>query len=690
MSPHNFKEHAARWKSFGYGDALLPAAPPGATPSAESKIAKHDGKIPAKRLPDGTWQGLHWNDPSVKLTESLLDQCDGANLCMRTSAGLLANGLGLLGIDSDVEDPELAKIVKALVEERLGWAPCRTRGNSARALWLFRRKTTMGKSVATLKRDGKPVGAVEFLADGQHFVIEGVHKSGASLKWDTIVQPETLTPVTEAKVAEFVEALTEAMELHGVTVEHRASAAAKERSAGADLPRPGVNPESARERAINYLSRLDPAQEGERNNLAYKAAAWLRDFGVVEPEAFELMTEHWRCEPPLEDAELRATVESAYRRARNQPGSAAPETYFPVLEPEAPSADEGKRKHRFTVEEGRPELDTSPHLVEDLLQAGKLAVMSGAPKVGKSFEALDMGLAIARGVPFHGLETERGAVIYFVGEGASGMRHRILAYGKHHSVKLDDVPLYRVGAANLGSKADVGEVLKLIEDVRERSGLPVRLCIFDTLARCIPGLDENSASDFNKVVDHCALIQATGASVLLVAHTGKTSERGVRGSSALAGAWDSWFLVEDNVLIVKQQKDLEDGQRLGFRLVRVALGANERGKEISSAVAVPEVEAGFALAWCGPETGPGQVLERLAGIEADEGWPKGGWIPFGALRGACEHIEPKNRGRKVVDALEALIGSQQVEMLNHQPGRPLTEKYLKAGHFRPAARGVLQ
>lgn len=81
-------------------------------------------------------------------------------------------------------------------------------------------------------------------------------------------------------------------------------------------------------RAVEYLQSLPVVSEGERNDKAFKAVATIKDYGVAEDRARELMQEHWKCNPPLDYKEIKHVVRSAYRYGRTDPGAAAPEVQF--------------------------------------------------------------------------------------------------------------------------------------------------------------------------------------------------------------------------------------------------------------------------------------------------------------------------------------------------------------------------
>lgn len=65
-------------------------------------------------------------------------------------------------------------------------------------------------------------------------------------------------------------------------------------------------------------------------------------------------------------------------------------------------------------------------LIEDLLRPGNLVIIAGPPKVGKTAIASAMALAVAKGKPFAGTETTRGAVLWLALEESPNERAEIM------------------------------------------------------------------------------------------------------------------------------------------------------------------------------------------------------------------------------------------------------------------------
>ena len=80
---------------------------------------------------------------------------------------------------------------------------------------------------------------------------------------------------------------------------------------------------------------------------------------------------------------------------------------------------------------------------------------------------------------------------------------------------------------------------------------------------------------------------ATGAHTLIVHHSGKNAAQGARGHSSLRAATDTEIEIAKTgenfaVAKIKKQRDLEQADDMGFRLEKMLVGTNKRGKELTS------------------------------------------------------------------------------------------------------------
>lgn len=218
-----------------------------------------------------------------------------------------------------------------------------------------------------------------------------------------------------------------------------------------------------------------------------------------------------------------------------------------------------------------------PWLVVDLLPARGLCVWYGEPGSGKSFLALDLGAHSATGRRWASRRTRHAKVVYIALEGQ--LRDRIEAYKDHHGLDDDDLADLLVLQRQQVDLLTEGTAEQLAADVRAALGDcsgPV-VVIVDTLARAMPGGNENASEDMGAVIAACGVIERElSALVILVHHAGKDSTRGARGWSGLRGAADAEVLIErdgDNRRATfAKVKDGQDGVAVEFRLEAVDLG----------------------------------------------------------------------------------------------------------------------
>ncbi len=255
----------------------------------------------------------------------------------------------------------------------------------------------------------------------------------------------------------------------------------------------------------------------------------------------------------------------------------------------AEPAAEGDKPLRFVVVPAaefvkRPAPDW---IIKGVLPRAALVVLFGASGAGKSFLALDMAAAVARGIPWREHTVKAGRVVYIAAEGAGGFVTRVRAYEQHHGTSVDNLGVIDA-APNFLQKPDAVEVVRAI---KASGGADV--VIVDTLAQVSPGANENAGEDMGRVLAHCKGIhQATGGVVVLVHHAGKDLERGARGWSGLRAAADTEIEVSrptetgPRLARITKQKDGEDGLEWGFTLPVIQIGEDEDGDPIMSCVVV--------------------------------------------------------------------------------------------------------
>lgn len=250
-----------------------------------------------------------------------------------------------------------------------------------------------------------------------------------------------------------------------------------------------------------------------------------------------------------------------------------------------------------TVDDGAPRfaviadykfVERSPltWLIKGVLPRAELVVVYGQSGSGKSFLAFDMCAAIATGSPWQGRKTTKGRIVFVLAEGASGFRNRLVAYARMHDGSFPGTFIIPDSPNLLGDQ----DYLLLGRQIIDGGGAD--LIVIDTLAAASPGADENAAKDMGLVIEHCKrLHKATGATVLLVHHSGKDQTKGARGWSGLRAAVDAEIEVlrngEDRIATVTKMKDGEDGVKFAFKLIPVEIGLDSDGEPIGSCIVEP-------------------------------------------------------------------------------------------------------
>lgn len=240
-------------------------------------------------------------------------------------------------------------------------------------------------------------------------------------------------------------------------------------------------------------------------------------------------------------------------------------------------------------------------LVDDMLTRGDLSLVYGASGSGKSFFATHLAMAVVRGdeVLGHKVMTP-GGVVYIAAEGRKGYKKRLRAYRQHFGI-ADGTPLpfvflpvaidlFAIGEGSDGDKllAD----LQVLAGEMQAMGTRLELVVVDTHAAVSPGANENASEDGSRMLRRYQRIQeTTGAHVMVVHHKNASGEK-PRGWTGIYANVDNGIEVDcdearNRTAKIVKMKDGEDGEKIGFRLERVELGARDDGKAITSCVVVP-------------------------------------------------------------------------------------------------------
>jgi hypothetical protein len=296
--------------------------------------------------------------------------------------------------------------------------------------------------------------------------------------------------------------------------------------------------------------------------------------GGVAP--FTPVPDEWVLDKDIEDAQKQPPSSENAETKRGKIDF-APGELLPDAKPQ--SGDPAPKKRVQLIPWGDLRDEPVRYLVDGLIPARSFGAIYGKPGSYKSFVALYLAAMVATGGEAFGRSCNQGAVVYIAGEGGAGLYRRRLALQKHYNVPAD-APVYFVKAAlNLGTTLEDRDAL--VAEIRALNVNPA-LVIIDTYARMTAGIEENSAKDTSAAIAIMSSIEEeTGAAVLIVHHSGKAQEAGLRGSSALLAALDCELLCEkisaegatDRLgrLSLTKSKDSEDGIEIPYRATVVGL-----------------------------------------------------------------------------------------------------------------------
>jgi hypothetical protein len=174
-------------------------------------------------------------------------------------------------------------------------------------------------------------------------------------------------------------------------------------------------------------------------------------------------------------------------------------------------------------------------LVESLWSHQAVGFVAGAPKLGKTWLALDLALSVATGTPC--LDTyavaEPGEVLVYLAEDPPAMvRQRLAGLCRHRGLALETVAVHVITAASL--RLDLDDDRRRLEAVVQR--LAPRLLVLDPLVR-LHRRDENHSGDVAELLSFLRALQRAHELAVVVVHHMRKGGAG-RGGQALRGSSD--------------------------------------------------------------------------------------------------------------------------------------------------------
>lgn len=201
-------------------------------------------------------------------------------------------------------------------------------------------------------------------------------------------------------------------------------------------------------------------------------------------------------------------------------------------------------------------------LIPDILYVNKLHQFFGAPGGGKSFIMLDIACTVAQSY----------RVVYVAAEAIEDYEERINAWTAHHGRTVDNLYFWRE-PLHLANMESVQSFITAIHS------LGPALIVFDPMADCMTGLDENTPLGMGTALFALNTIRReTRAAIAAVHHTGWNDER-ERGYSSFRGASRIVVKIEmrDDGLIRFSCVKKNQGSKFTARMFRLVAGGTMGG-----------------------------------------------------------------------------------------------------------------
>ena len=200
--------------------------------------------------------------------------------------------------------------------------------------------------------------------------------------------------------------------------------------------------------------------------------------------------------------------------------------------------------------------------VDGLITQG-LYILAGSPKAGKSWLALQLCLAVAKGEKLFERETNGGTALYFcLEDGYERIQKRLYELTDEPSDNL----FFSILADSIGCGLE--EQITKFKSVHE----DLHLVVIDTLQMVRSETDSTYGSDYAELLPLKALAQQLGISIVLVHHLRKAADKDpfnmVSGSTGLNGCVDGLLVLMKTKRSANQAtlhctgRDIEDTELL--------------------------------------------------------------------------------------------------------------------------------
>lgn len=345
-----------------------------------------------------------------------------------------------------------------------------------------------------------------------------------------------------------------------------------------------LDDESAVFRGRDYLRNEAPPYG------SYAVAARLRDFGISEGVALELMLDHWneRRSVPHTSEMMAEKVAHAYRYGQNPPGSDHPSFLFAGVSVDAPPAP-GVQPSRWFRHAETYDVTEASWTFYNLFPAVGTAVIVGPSNSGKTFLEIEMARCLGTGKPFFSIEPDEigGTIFLFAGTEGSAMDRRLAALQEDHAL-----PISATSVQDLSGRGALKALYDTVREEAERMeilfGVPLRMVVLETLSASGLLVDENSNAEAGRAMSNLGKLAEMLNVVFVTTHHPPKEGRGTRGAGAITASAD--YVLEifregrDTLRRLELVKARDAEQRMigTFSLVPVQLGIDRKGRPVTS------------------------------------------------------------------------------------------------------------
>ena len=271
-----------------------------------------------------------------------------------------------------------------------------------------------------------------------------------------------------------------------------------------------------------------------------------------------------------------------------------------------------------------------PYLIKGWMYQNQISFWYGPSTSGKTFLMQHVCWSLARKVPVFGKRTTQtlGSVQYHSLEPGQ-IDERIVAMREAHGPT--DRFNFSQDALNLFSDAAAAQ--QIVERAEETGAA---LIVIDPISAAMAGANENDYADVSVVIDRLRWIAVnSGAHVACVAHTGKDTDKGQRGSSHWYASGDLVVSVKEDlgserVVEIVKARDAQKGDAYRFKLNPFLLGTDDEGDECWTLTVQELAQAPRSDASTGKLTkGDRQALAWLQEATDEHGQPPPFDLPAG-------------------------------------------------------------